>query len=42
MNIKALQNSLSLVGGVLLGAGIISKFVYKVQPGERVIIFDKF
>lgn len=30
------------VGGVFLGASIISNCIYRVEPGERAIIFDRF
>ena len=42
IQLKSIQNALGLVGTGIIAAGILQKFVYKVEPGERVIIFDKF
>ena len=42
MNFKNLSNGLTLIGTGLLGASVISRCIYTVEPGERAIVFDKF
>jgi len=42
MNLNKITSSLMSVGGVFLGASIISNCIYRVEPGERAIIFDRF
>lgn len=40
--ISSMTNKMMVVGGVLMGLGAIKNCIFKVQPGERAIIFDKF
>ncbi len=42
MNLNKLSSGLLGLGGAFLGVGILRNFIYRVEPGERAIIFDKF
>eukprot|EP01015_Nassula_variabilis_P003340 TRINITY_DN1212_c0_g1_i4.p1 TRINITY_DN1212_c0_g1~~TRINITY_DN1212_c0_g1_i4.p1 ORF type:complete len:274 (-),score=47.24 TRINITY_DN1212_c0_g1_i4:85-906(-) len=43
MNFEKFSNLLMVVGGsATIGLGVIQTFFFTVQPGERVVIFDKF
>lgn len=42
MNLNKITNSLVGVGSLLAGASLLSNCIYKVEPGERAIIFDRF
>ena len=41
MNLNKISNSLIGLGSVAVGLGVLSNFIYRVEPGERAIIFDK-
>jgi prohibitin 1 len=41
MNLNKISNGLIGLGSLAIGLGVLSKFIYRVEPGERAIIFDK-
>ena len=42
LNFNNLSSNLYSLGFLTCTFGFATKFLYKVEPGERVIIFDKF
>lgn len=40
--ISSVSNKMILAGSVLMGLGALKQCIFKVEPGERAIIFDKF
>ncbi len=42
MSLNIASQYLRHLGTASVGLGLIYSFMYKVEPGERVIIFDKF
>ena len=42
MNLNKISSSFISLGGMAFGVSLVSKCIYKVEPGERAIIFDKF
>ena len=42
MNFKKITNGLVGLGSLFVGASFIGNCIYKVEPGERAIIFDRF
>lgn len=42
MNFQKVTNNLVGIGTLVMGTSLIGSCVYKVEPGERAIIFDRF
>lgn len=40
--LSSMSNKMIMAGGVLMGLGVLKQCIFKVDPGERAIIFDKF
>lgn len=42
MNLRKLSTGLTSVGGLISAGFVLSNFIYRVEPGERALIFNKF
>ena len=42
MNLKKISSALTGMGSAITGVFILSNLIYKVEPGERALIFNRF